>query len=238
MTADIPGARLYRKRIITHRAFISRYRNFCLGGILFLLIQVVINAQETALEELPGLRERAVVMKIVSRIIEQNQQVVWNSENTKVTIPGRPVGIKLVGENLVVAVQFTPFLRPNGQNILVAQGQIWIKVPNEGISYNTIMQTIPLAFNEQVYFFPLGSMDTNKDGGSSIEMQVILQPYSGRDADNDSESSDNSSRDSRSSGPRTDRQNQRRFTAPQQAEPNGQDTGAPSANEDSADTTP
>jgi len=142
------------------------------------MAQAAINAQDNALEELPGLRERAVVMRIVSRIVEQNQQVVWNSENTRVTIPGRPVGLKLVGENLIVAVQFTPFLRANGQHILVAQGQIWINIPNQGVSYNTTMQTIPIEFNEQVYFFPLGSMNT-KDEGSSIEIQLIMEPYSG-----------------------------------------------------------
>ena len=146
-----------------------------LVGIIFLTAGAVLGAQETSLEELPGLRERAIVMRIVSRIVEQNQQVVWNSENVKVTIPGRPVGLKLVGENLVVAVQFTPFLRTNGQHILVAMGQIWINIPNEGMRYHTTMQTIPLEWNEQVYFFPLGSVDTNDE--ASIEIQLVLEPY-------------------------------------------------------------
>jgi hypothetical protein len=112
---------------------------------------------------------------MVSRIVEENQQVVWDSENSKVTIPGRPVGIKLVGANLVVAVQFTPFLRPNGRHILVAQGQIWINLPNEGVSYHTTMQTIPLEWREQVYFFPLGSMKTENE--AHIEIQLTLEPY-------------------------------------------------------------
>ncbi|MCL2319488.1 MAG: hypothetical protein FWC45_05335 [Treponema sp.] len=152
-------------------------RNVLLGGIFFLSVLAAAGAQESALEELPGLKERAVVMHIVSRIIEQNQQVVWNSENTRVTIPGRPVGLKLVGDNLVVVVQFTPFLRANGQNILVAQGQIWIKVPDEGISYHTTMQTIPLQFGEHIYFFPLGSADAKDE--SSIEIQLVVEPYTG-----------------------------------------------------------
>jgi hypothetical protein len=125
--------------------------------------------------ELPGIKERALVMHIVSRIVEENQNVVWNSENMKVTIPGRPVGLKLLGEDLVVAVQFTPFLRPNGRLTLVAQGQIWKNVPNEGISYYTTMQTIPLEFREQVYFFPLGSMKEPNE--AHIEIQLVLEPY-------------------------------------------------------------
>jgi hypothetical protein len=57
----------------------------------------------------------------------------------------------------------------------VTLGQIWINVPNEGISFHTTMQTIPLEFSEQVYFFPLGSM---KDNDAPIrEIQLVLEPY-------------------------------------------------------------
>jgi hypothetical protein len=148
-----------------------------LGGILF--AAGALCAQEASLEELPGLRERAVVMHIIARIVEQKQdvqEVVWNAENTKLTLPGRPVGLKLVGSNLVVAVQFTPFLRPNGRHTLVAQGQIWINIPGEGISYHTTMQTIPLQFREQVYFFPLGSVKAAADE-ARIEIQLMLEPF-------------------------------------------------------------
>ena len=95
-------------------------RTAFLGTIFVFAVSVILSAQESSLEELPGLRERAVVVHISSRIVEQNQQVVWNSENSRVTLPGRPVGLKLVGTNLIVAVQFTPFIRPNTRPVLVA----------------------------------------------------------------------------------------------------------------------
>ena len=160
----------------------SRGRIIILGSIILFTARIGLAAQETTLEELPGLRERAVVMSIISRIVEQNQQVVWDSENTRITIPGRPVGLKLVGADLVVAVLFTPFLRSNGHHVLVAQGQIWINIPDEGISYHTTMQTIPLEFGEQVYFFPLGSMDAKDE--ASIEIQLVLEPYAGSSGEN------------------------------------------------------
>ena len=149
-------------------------KNFFL--CLIFALGVLISAQESPFLELPGIKERALVMHIVSRIVEENQNVVWNSENMKITIPGRPVGIKLLGEDLVVAVQFTPYLRHNGQLTLVAQGQIWKNIPNEGISYYTTMQTIPLEFKEQVYFFPLGSIKNENE--AHIEIQLVLEPYS------------------------------------------------------------
>ena len=152
------------------------FRRTCFASGIFLLAAwTSLGAQEPSLEDLPGFRERAVLMRMVSQIVEQNKQIVWNSEIAKATIPGRPVGLKLVGSNLVVAVQFTPFLRANGRHILVAQGQIWVNVPDEGIRYYTTMQTIPLQFREQIYFFPLGSMETQDE--AQIEIQLIMEPF-------------------------------------------------------------
>ncbi|MDR2404307.1 MAG: hypothetical protein LBD78_09805 [Spirochaetaceae bacterium] len=146
------------------------------SGVLFLTAGTVLQTQEPSLEELlPGLKERAVVVDMVARIVEGNQEEVWNSANSKVTIPGRPVGLKLVGTNVVVAVQFTPYRRRDGRNILVAQGQIWINVPNQGIRYQTTMESIPLEFGEQIYFFPLGSLDSPDE--ARIEIQLELRPY-------------------------------------------------------------
>ncbi|MDR3167030.1 MAG: hypothetical protein LBT93_03720 [Treponema sp.] len=144
------------------------------GSLLFFTASV--KAQDFSLEELfPRLKEQAVVLDIIARVVERNQEEVWNSANSKVTIPGRPVGLKLVGTNLVVAVQFTPYLRQNGHNVLVAQGQIWVNIPNEGIRYQTTLQTIPMEFGEQVYFFPLGSVSPEDE--AHIEIQLELHPY-------------------------------------------------------------
>jgi hypothetical protein len=150
-------------------------------GALLLSSQAA-RAQDVSLEGLlPGLRDRAVVLDITARVVDADQVVGWNAENSKVTIPGRPVGIKLVGTNIVVAVQFTPYRR-NGQNYLVAQGQIWVDIPNQGISYYTTIETIPVDFGETVYFFPLGRGTSTED--SRIEIQVAMRPYSGSNEEN------------------------------------------------------
>jgi hypothetical protein len=138
------------------------------------------NSGDLAAQEPPGgmvsgLRDRAVVMNIFARIVEQNQEEIWNSNNSKVTIMGRPVSMKLIGENVVVNVQFTPYRQENGQSLLVAQGQIWINVPNEGVRYQTTLQSIPMEFGEQIYFFPLGKV--RSDNEASIEIRLELHPY-------------------------------------------------------------
>ncbi|MDR2054228.1 MAG: hypothetical protein LBP80_12520 [Treponema sp.] len=141
-----------------------------LGGLLFVAVNTVSYAED------PSLEEFAVVLNIVSRVVEADQQVVWDQTNNKVTIPGVPVRMKLVGANLVVLVQFTLYREKSGRMMLVAQGQILVDVPNQGMSYHTTIETIPLEYGEQVYFFPLGRTDSPEE--ARLEIQVALQPYS------------------------------------------------------------
>ncbi|GHT83776.1 hypothetical protein FACS1894137_05830 [Spirochaetia bacterium] len=124
---------------------------------------------------MPGLRDRAVVLNIVARIVVQGEDEIWNSNNSKVTILGRPVSLKLIGTNVVVYVQFTPYQQENGRSLLVAQGQIWINVPNEGVRYQSTLQSIPMEFGEQIYFFPLGKVGSATE--ALIEIQLELLPY-------------------------------------------------------------
>jgi hypothetical protein len=153
-----------------------------LGGILFFAALGAGVGQETSLEELlPELKERAVVLDITSRVVEENQQVVWNSVNSKVTIPGRPVGIKIVGANVVMALQFTPFLRRGGNSVLLVQGQIWVEIPGEGMHYQTTLQTMPIEFGEPLFFFPLGSPSSPRE--TRIELQLEIRPYAEGDRD-------------------------------------------------------
>ena len=152
-----------------------RSKNSILGTTLFFTVISFMSAQGANLEELPGLKESAVVIRIVSQIVEKDEQQVWNQEYVQVTIPGRPVGIKLVGSNLLVSVKFTPFLQTSGRHTLLVHGEIWIILPNIGASYNSIFQTIHLDFGEQVYFFPLGQARPQDE--ARIEMQLVLEPY-------------------------------------------------------------
>ena len=123
----------------------------------------------------PRFTGQAVLLNISARIMERDRVESWNESHRKVTIPGHPVEIKLVGTNVVVAVQFTPYLRRGGtRNFLVAQGQIWMETPNRGIRYHASMQTIPVRFGEPIYFFPLGPV---REDTASIEVILTMYPY-------------------------------------------------------------
>ena len=124
---------------------------------------------------IPRFKGRALVLDIDARVIEQNQKVIWNESIKKNTIPGRSVEIKLVGSNIVVVAQFTPYVRRGVQKVLVAQGQVWMEIPNQGIRYFTSMQAIPLELGEPIYFFPLGPQSA--EDTACIEVMLTLYPY-------------------------------------------------------------
>ncbi len=169
-------------------------RDSALLSFFLYIISLSLFSQEAPLIELPGLKERAVVLDIVARVVELNETETWTSENSKVTIPGRPVTLKLVGQNVVVLAQFTPYIREDGKIFIVAQGQVWIDTADRGITYQTTVQTIPLDFGERLFFFPLGQK--TKDGKSRIEIQLELRPYVKEPPSNkESSNTDNTSGD-------------------------------------------
>jgi len=135
-------------------------RSFRLFCILFSFVTVVsVNTQDLIPGSIPGgipgIGGQALSVELNARIIENGQRVIWNESNTKLAISGSPVGIHLVGSNIVVVAQFTPFIRPNG-SVLVAQGQFWLAGDDGTIDYYTSIQTIPMTFGEQIHYFPLG----------------------------------------------------------------------------------
>jgi len=151
-------------------------RSICLVSIFILTSGFALKAQEqnetiTGIEPEGRMRRQALVIEINARVLSDEQDVVWTQYERRIAITGNPVGVRLVGSNIVVSVQFTPFIRRQG-NVLVAQGQIWIENPGTGVSYYTSIQTIPMDFDEPLYFFPLGTSN------ASIQIQLTVNPYS------------------------------------------------------------
>jgi hypothetical protein len=146
-----------------------------MGSILVFAAAAVLPAQELSPEEmLPEVTSRVLVLHITARVMEPVQREVWNSASSRLTLPGRPVGVQLMGSNIVVVVSFTPYRAQDGSYILVAQGQIWLEIPGQGVHYQTTIETIPIALEELIYFFPLGRDPADS---SLIEISVAMSLY-------------------------------------------------------------
>jgi hypothetical protein len=153
--------------------------------ILFALGLVSVGAQDNGLErffedeDLESLIDEALQLQITAKVLPPDQQPVWNSQSKKVTIPGRSVAVRLVGDNIRIDVVFTPYQEEGGTLLLVAQGQVWFsEAPNTKTTYLTTIQSIPVSWGEKVLFFPLGfSSELSKASTFNIQLEVEIYPY-------------------------------------------------------------
>lgn len=153
--------------------------------ILFTFCLASLGAQENDLERffqdetLDSLIDKALQLQITAKVLPPNEQPVWNSQSKKVTIPGRSVAVRLVGDNIRIDVVFTPYQEESGDLLLVAQGQVWFsEAANAKTKYLTTIQSIPVSWGEKVLFFPLGfSREFANTQTFNIQLEVEIFPY-------------------------------------------------------------
>jgi hypothetical protein len=120
-------------------------------------------------------REDALVVRVHAFVSvpegAPGSKAAWQEENVKYTVPGVPVGVKLVGTNIVVMTQVTPFVRGDGALTLVAQGQVWVRSLSGGLSYRTTLDTVSVAYGETVFFYPLG---VDPEGHAPLRIEISV----------------------------------------------------------------
>ena len=126
--------------------------------------------------------KQVLSMNIEARISEFGEDAVWKVESSKHTIPGRSVSVKLVGENIVVLADFTPYVDTDSSIVLVAQAHVWIS-PQGGkpLEHFTALKSLPVRMGEKVLFFPLGvtSLEANSDNTYNIVLEIHVLPTEG-----------------------------------------------------------
>jgi hypothetical protein len=129
------------------------------------------------------LLKEALTVHIQAKLFHDVQNVMWQSELEKLTIPGRPVTIHMQNDQARLSVHFTPYRKTPGGLILVAQSEIWLKeaateTSPENLRYFTSMKSIPLDYDETIYFYPLGKLEDLKNPNQiHIEMILKIYPY-------------------------------------------------------------
>ena len=91
----------------------------------------------------------------------------------KITIPGRAVEVGLEGKDSRLKVSLTPYPSENGTLLLVARNETWV-----GSEYSNGLTTIPIAYRDRVYYYPLGRAGDGADG-NPVEVRMIINviPY-------------------------------------------------------------
>jgi hypothetical protein len=128
-------------------------------------------------QDLESLIDQALQLNITAKVLPPGETPVWNSASSKVTLPGRAVAVRLVGDKLHIDVVFTPYQEENGELLLVAQGQIWMAGAKE-TRYFTTFKSVPVDVGEKVLFFPLGlSPNMQQSDTFTLQIEVEIYPY-------------------------------------------------------------
>jgi hypothetical protein len=137
-------------------------------------------------DALRNLLSRALSITISARILPpgaRDEAPAWNAESTRLTIPGRPIRVRLEGENVRIFLDCTPYLQESGEVLLLAQGQVWLSEPaeKEARFYSTFY-SIPVSYGEKVLYFPLGlnGGQSPRNDHFNIELEIKIVPYEQR----------------------------------------------------------
>lgn len=129
-------------------------------------------------DPLQYLKNEALAVKIVARIIEPNHITVWHMDSTKITISGRAVEVRLEGDNILVLAHLIPYLNRDNTILLVALGQVWAPAANQkGFRYYSTMKSLPITPGEKVIFFPFGTAVDQKSNVYNLELEIQVTPY-------------------------------------------------------------
>lgn len=147
-------------------------------SVLILLVMAIFrgNAQEFELEEaLRPILDEALQLNIIARVLPLGTEQEWNMRSSKLTIPGRSIAVKLLGENIRIFVVLTPYWQENGKLLLVAQGEVLLSEMAEGeVKYLSAVKSIPISLGEKVLFFPLGvSRELRKSFNIELEIEIL-----------------------------------------------------------------
>jgi hypothetical protein len=128
-------------------------------------------------QDLQSLIDRALQLNITAKVLPPGEAPAWNSASSQVTLPGRSVAVRLVGDNLHIDVVFTPYQGEDGGLVLVAQGQVWMAGAQE-TRYFTTFKSVPVDAGEKVLFFPLGlSPNVGRGDTFTLQIEVEIFPY-------------------------------------------------------------
>ncbi|MGI9256330.1 MAG: hypothetical protein ACR2PY_05295 [Salinispira sp.] len=111
------------------------------------------------------------------RVLQNNNEVIWNFDIDEWTIPGKGVDLHLSGGNIIVDVEFVPFRNRNETITLIAQGEAWVRNNTDNkMRYQTSLKSIPINSGAPVIFYPLG-IDAGNEQSANLELEILVSEY-------------------------------------------------------------
>ena len=153
-------------------------RKFTLLICLFLLVSTVLYSDETNEETLARILKDAVTISVHSRIVIHNQENFWESDLTKVTVPGRKVTLLYETETEKLSIELTPFKIDETSYMLTAMSNFWHE-GDDKVQFRSSFKSISLLKDELILFYPLGlkTQETLLGGSLHMELGIKIIPY-------------------------------------------------------------
>ena len=123
------------------------------------------------------LQDKSLEVLIHARIKGQNQENIWTTKVSEVTVSGKSVSITLEGADLKIVALLIPFLNEDNSIFLIAKGEVWIQeAPGEERKYYSTVKSLPIEAGESVIFFPTGMiMDSEDESIFTIELEMQVE---------------------------------------------------------------
>ncbi len=122
--------------------------------------------------------ERIYCININLKILDDQKKLLVNSKWNMVTMSGRPVALKVKGNNLYITADLTPYYVDKKSLILLTRGNVKLDPVNSEVSkYYSTVNSLPIKLGEKALFFPLGLLNEKMENISSCVLEIEVQPY-------------------------------------------------------------
>ncbi|MBN2738094.1 MAG: hypothetical protein JXR70_14015 [Spirochaetales bacterium] len=134
------------------------------------------NSEELS-EELENLANQLLYFHIVVTMIPPGNKNAWTRQETRYTIPGKAVLVKLEGQTIKFDSSFVPYNTNNKYN-LVAMSQIWMKTDNsDNMKFMSTFKMVTFSPGEKIFYYPLGLPKNEETPFYSIKIEIDIIPY-------------------------------------------------------------
>ena len=121
------------------------------------------------------LKEKALVFNVKASI-GSPQGVLWSADQTRVTVHGLSVTIRMESSDLLILAELTPYQISSDSILLVIRNELWLRLPaNNTVQYFASFKSAQVKLNDPVYFYPLGK--TTDAGRPGIRMEITVNPW-------------------------------------------------------------
>ena len=105
---------------------------------------------------------------------EGSTDISWGEPLLRTLPFSAPLDVSLAGKNVLALIRIVPVELRAAIVELIVQGQVWVKMPDNSLSFKTMVQTLSVALGSRLYFYPLG-VDARTGAPIAVEIRVDRQ---------------------------------------------------------------